>query len=104
MLTLYFKPTCPYCQKVTALIDDMQLSVEMKDISVDDTAREELIANGGKQQVPYLVDTDKEVAMYESDDIMDYLELNYSGATDEAEETGKPRVHVGGSTCVACEG
>ncbi|MAZ30144.1 glutaredoxin [bacterium] len=104
MLTLYYKPTSPYCQKVLPLIDELKLDVEMKDISTDETARAELIEKGGKQQVPYLVDADKEVAMYESDDIMDYLELNY-GATDTEEETsGKPRVHMGGSTCIACEG
>jgi glutathione S-transferase len=87
-----------------AVIEEMNLTVEMKDISADDALREELIEKGGKQQVPYLVDTDKEVAMYESDDIIEYFELNYSGTEDEPEETGKPRVHVGGSTCVACEG
>ena len=87
------------------LIDDMKLTVDMKDISASDEIREELIEKGGKQQVPYLVDTDKEVAMYESDDIMDYLELNYGSTdTDEEDDAGKPRVHVGGSTCVACEG
>jgi glutathione S-transferase len=84
------------------LIDELKLDIEMKDISADDAVREELIAHGGKQQVPYLVDTEKEVAMYESDDIMDFLELNYSSTEEESSD--KPRVHVGGSTCVACEG
>ena len=83
----------------------MGIDVEMKDISEQDTYREELLAKGGKQQVPYLVDSEKEVAMYESDDIMDHLELNYGETETTDEETdGKPRIHVGGSTCVACEG
>jgi len=104
MLTLYYKPTCPFCQKVTDLISELHLDVELKDISANDTFREELIAKGGKQQVPYLVDSDKDIAMYESDDIMDYLELNYGNST-ETEETGDaPRVHVSDSTCTACEG
>ena len=101
MLTLYMKPTCPFCQKVIALIEEMKLDVEMKDISADDAIRDELIEKGGKKQVPYLVDTDKEVAMYESDEIMDFLELNYG---TEEESSDKPKVHVGGATCVACEG
>lgn len=85
------------------MIDELKLEVEMKDISADDTAREELIKKGGKQQVPYIVDTEKEVAMYESDDILDFLEINY-GTVGETEASDKPRIHVGGSTCVACEG
>ena len=100
MLTLYYKPTCPFCQKVTALIDEMKLEVEMKDISTNDTFKEELIEKGGKQQVPYLVDTDKEVAMYESDDIMDFLEINYT----PADAPNAPKVHVSESVCIACEG
>lgn len=102
MLTLYMTPTCPYCQKVIALIEELNLTVEMKDIKGNDAFREELIEKGGKKQVPYLVDTDKEVAMYESDDIMDFLEINY-GMTEES-ASDKPRVHVAGGVCVACEG
>ena len=83
------------------MIDELTIDVEMKNISTDDSARAALIEKGGKQQVPYLVDTEKEVAMYESDDIMDFLELNYG---PQEEVSDKPRIHVGGSTCVACEG
>jgi glutathione S-transferase len=32
---------------------------------------------GGKQQVPLLVHLDNRVIMYESDRIVEYLELNY---------------------------
>jgi glutathione S-transferase len=32
---------------------------------------------GGKTQVPLLVDQSKNVVMYESNDIIDYLESNY---------------------------
>lgn len=33
---------------------------------------------GGKQQVPFLVDTENGEMMYESDDIVAYLEENYA--------------------------
>lgn len=100
MLTLYYKPTCPFCRRTVAVIERMELEVEMKDISADDTLREELIAKGGKQQVPYLEDIEKDVAMYESDDIIKHLQDNYG----EASSSAKPRVHISDSTCVACEG
>src|SRR6056297_284322 len=102
MLTLYTKASCPFCQKVMPLIESLGLEVTLKDISENDTYREELVAHGGKQQVPYLIDADKEVAMYESDDIMDFLEINYSAVGDQAADG--PTVHASSNVCVACEG
>ncbi len=32
---------------------------------------------GGEDQIPYLVDTQRGVTMYESDDIVEYLEAHY---------------------------
>jgi glutathione S-transferase len=32
---------------------------------------------GGEDQIPFLVDTARDVTMYESDDIVDYLEEHY---------------------------
>ena len=71
----------------------------MKDVSADEAILAELIEKGGEKQVPYLVDTDKDVAMYESDDIVKHLQDNYGAATP-----AKPRVHISDSACVSCEG
>lgn len=101
MLTLYFKPTCPFSRRVIAVIERLELDVEMKDVSIDESAKSELEKKGGKTQTPYLVDSDKEVAMYESDDIVKHLQDNYGGGTESA---AKPRVHISDSTCVSCEG
>ena len=78
MLTLYYKPTCPFCQKTMAVIDEMGLEVEMKDISADDALAQELIDRGGKRQVPYLVDIERGVEMYESGDIIAHLREHYA--------------------------
>ena len=78
MLTLYYKPTCPFCQKTMAVIDEMGLEVEMKDISADDALAQELIDRGGKRQVPYLVDTDHNIEMYESGDIIAHLREHHA--------------------------
>ena len=101
MFTLYYLPTCPFCQRVMQVAENLNVTFDLKDIS-DDAVRDELIEKGGKGQVPYLVDTDTDVAMYESSDIIDYIRDQYAGtATDK-----KPRVHNAGAaaTCVACEG
>jgi glutathione S-transferase len=40
--------------------------------------KEELKKLGGKTQVPYLVDPERNVKMYESDDIIAYVEEHYA--------------------------
>lgn len=108
MLTLYFKPTCPFCRRVIAVIERLELEVDMKDITTDSAIANELEKIGGKRQVPFLYDdkmtpTEKsdDIDMYESDDIVKYLQDNYG--TGEVSVV-KPRVHISDSTCVSCEG
>ncbi len=85
MLTLYVKTGCPFCHKVLDTGRELNVSFEEKNIA-DDTVAAELIARGGKHQVPYLIDsgeigTSSGVPvrqMYESEDIVTYLHTNYS--------------------------
>jgi glutaredoxin 3 len=102
MFTLYYKPTCPFCQRVLQMAENFNVTLELKDVSEDEAALAELLEKGGKQQVPFLVDQERNVAMYESSDIIDHL--REFGKKSVAPIENKPRVHVGGSTCVSCEG
>lgn len=72
MLTLYVKTGCPYCAKVLAAGAELGLEFTLKNVS-DEAVNAELIARGGKRQMPYLVDEDAGVEMYESEDIVAYL-------------------------------
>ncbi|HEY4502810.1 MAG TPA: glutathione S-transferase N-terminal domain-containing protein [Candidatus Paceibacterota bacterium] len=81
MITLYVKDGCPYCAAVLHKIDEIALVVNLKNIK-DESVIEELIEKGGKQQVPYMVDEDKNVSMYESADIVEYLDREYKKADD----------------------
>lgn len=76
MLTLYVKTGCPYCAMVIHKLEELGLAYEEKNVA-DEGISEELIARGGKKQMPYLVDTDGNVEMYESGDICKYLENTY---------------------------
>lgn len=78
MLTLYFKPTCPYCGRVRTEAEAMGIEFNLKDITADEAIAAELIEKGGKRQVPYLIDEDRGEAMYESGDIIQYLKDNYA--------------------------
>ena len=77
-LNLYYKTTCPYSAKVLNFMRQNKISVPLKNISEDVKLREELISIGGKAQAPCLVINGK--AMYESNDIIDWLKNNYRGA------------------------
>ncbi|HUQ30427.1 MAG TPA: glutathione S-transferase N-terminal domain-containing protein [Candidatus Paceibacterota bacterium] len=79
MLTLYMRPLCPYCIKVLKTAHELGIVFELKNIANPEYAAE-LRTRGGKQQVPYLVDADRSIEMYESEDIVAYLTNQYSKA------------------------
>lgn len=71
-LELFYKPTCPFCQKVLVWMKDHDVeNVTLFDISTDTEAADRLVKVGGKRQVPCLfIDGEP---LYESDDIIAYL-------------------------------
>ncbi len=77
MLILYIETGCPFCHKVLDTGEELGILFEEKNIA-DDTVASELVARGGKRQVPYLVDASRGVEMYESADIDAYLREHYS--------------------------
>lgn len=72
MLDLYILETCPYCKKVMSFMNEKNIKYHKIDISNKDS-EEALIKIGGKRQVPFIVDPDRNIQMYESDDIIEYL-------------------------------
>lgn len=102
MLKLYYLPTCAFCQRVIQMAENFNVELELLDISEDEKALEEILEIGGKAQTPFLVDTEKDVSMYEANDIIDYMRENY--AKSGSSEVKKPRVHISNSVCESCEG
>lgn len=74
-LMLYQFAGCPYCDKVRRFMQRSGITLPMKDTRADPRNREELVKIGGKGQVPCLVIDGK--ALYESDDIIEWLKKNY---------------------------
>ena len=68
---LYVKPGCPYCIKVDRFLESAGIEIEHRSVA-EGTNAEDLIAIGGKLQSPCLIIDGK--AMYESDDIIAYLQ------------------------------
>ncbi len=102
MLTLYFKPTCPFCQRVLGEAEDLGVKFDLKDISADPALANELIERGGKRMVPYLVDSDRNVGMYESGDIVTYLQEHYKDGTSSDDFNGV-KVHKSEEACDTCQ-
>lgn len=72
MLELFVLETCPYCLKVMDYMDKNGIEYRKIDIS-NEESKNSLIQIGGKRQVPFLIDKDRNIQMYESNDIIEYL-------------------------------
>ena len=73
---LFHYSTCPVCIKVRLALWLMRLELPLKDILSHPENRAELMAGGGKQQVPCLRIEDEHNGvrwMYESSDIIRHL-------------------------------
>jgi glutathione S-transferase len=79
MLELYYSETCPYCKKVISNFDNQKIIYKPMDVTLRENY-ERLLVLGHMSQVPFLYDTDKDVKMYESDKIIEYVEKNYRAA------------------------
>jgi len=76
-LVLYNMEGSPYCRKVREVLVELDLVHLVRNLPKGSAKREELLRRGGKMQVPYLADPNSGRKMYESDDIVAYLEAEY---------------------------
>ncbi len=102
MLTLYYKPTCVYSQEVLGEAERLDVQFKLKDISADETLRNELIEQGGKDLVPFLIDTERGVKMYESPDIVKYLNEYYKNGSRNS-SFGGLKIHQSEEVCDTCQ-
>lgn len=77
LLELYDFEGCPYCRKVREVLCELDLDYLEHPVAHGSPRREKLKTLGGKIQVPYLVDPNTGTKMYESADIMAYLNGTY---------------------------
>jgi len=86
-LTLYQYKACPFCVKVRRAMKRQSLDIEMRDVKRCETAKEQLLAGGGDLKVPCLRIEDDRGGMnwmYESSDIIDYLESRFTSSGTSA--------------------
>ena len=71
---LYYKKSCPFCQKVLRFMEANHLTMDTRETTQPGN-QNDLIRIGGKKQVPCLVINGK--PLYESDDTVAYLRENF---------------------------
>ena len=87
MLALYQFHACPFCVKVRRAMKRYGLNIELRDAKNNAMYREELEQEGGRIKVPCLRITNDDGSvswMYESSDIIRYLENSFTQETTPA--------------------
>lgn len=81
-LELYEFESCPFCRKAREALTALDLDAVIYPCPPGGTRyRPAAVARGGKKQFPLLVDPNKDVLLYESDDIARYLAATYGDGT-----------------------
>lgn len=73
-LVLYYTPSCPHSQRVIAYLNNKNIKISMKDVSVDAQAKEELRTQGGQMMVPCLFIDGK--PLYDDEQILKWFQDN----------------------------
>ena len=83
MLELYQAEGCPYSEKVRRKLTDLGVSYVAHNPRThggdvrNEERHEQLLELGGEDQIPFLVDPDRDETLYDSDDIVEYLDEHY---------------------------
>lgn len=82
-MAIYEYRGCPFCMRTRRALRRLNLHIELRDTLKNPEHKKTLLEQGGKEQVPCLRYTDddgKEKWMYESLDIINFLEEKYANA------------------------
>ncbi len=75
-LILYVKDNCAFSRAALAKVDELNIPVDIRNIKESRYAKE-LVHEGGYRQVPYLLDHNRHLGLYESAAIVEYLGEHY---------------------------
>jgi glutathione S-transferase len=77
-LELYSAEASPFCRIVREKLCTLELPYRLHNVATGSSKREAFVARSGKQLIPYLVDPNTGSEMFESADIVSYLERTYA--------------------------
>lgn len=74
-VVIYTTPECVHCKMTKEFFRQNNISYEEKDVSVDDKAREEMVAKSGQLGVPVVDIDDKIIVGFDETAIKELLKL-----------------------------
>lgn len=75
-VTIYSTPTCPWCKRAKAYLDEKDIQYESIDVSSNEAAQKEMIDKSGQIGVPVLDIDGKIVIGFDKEKINELLHLN----------------------------
>ncbi len=78
--TLYRLEGCPYCEKVVARLQELDLDYHSVWVEAKHSRRNQVKKVSGQRQTPVLIDEEYGVTMAESDRILEFLNTTYAEA------------------------
>ena len=83
-MAIYQFNACPFCVKTRRAVRRLGLNIDLRDAKNDPSFKAELIEQGGEYKVPCLAITENGSTrwMYESDDIISYLNQRFKQKTN----------------------
>jgi len=77
-LELWSFEASPFCRLVRETLSELELPYLLHNVAKGSPKRDAFVARSGKMMVPYLADPNTGTAMFESADIVQYLETTYA--------------------------
>ncbi len=82
MLELYSFEASPFCRIMRECLSSLEIPYLLHNVASGSPGRDAFVTRSGKSMVPYLVDPNTGTEMFESADIVRYLERSYVDARD----------------------
>ncbi len=77
LLELWSFEASPFCRIVREALCSLEIPYLLHNVGKNSPSREAFVERSGKMQVPFLVDPNTDVEMFESADIVRYLHATY---------------------------
>lgn len=79
LVELWSFEASPFCRIVREALCELEIPYLLHNVAKGSPHRDAFVARSGKMMVPYLVDPNRDAAMFESTDIVAYLNRTYGG-------------------------
>jgi glutathione S-transferase len=78
LLDLYSYEASPFCRIVREALSSLELSYHLRNVAVGSPHRDAFVTRSGRMMVPWLADPNTGAELFESADIVRYLETTYA--------------------------